>query len=87
MQIATTGDIGHWLAMTGFWARSTAQVRRADRNIRPYEVRGREYDRVASRKGCPYGGQRESLFFGGKNSKNRTFVFNFLFTYLIIVVQ
>ena len=63
MRIATTGDIGHWLAMTGFWARSTAQVRRADRNIRPYEVRGREYDRVGSRKGCPYGGQGESLLF------------------------
>ena len=63
MRIATTGDIGHWLAMKGFWARSTAQVRRADRDIRPYEVRGREYDRVGGREGCPYGGQRESLLF------------------------
>ena len=63
MRIATTGDIGHWLAMKGFWARSTAQVRRADRNIRPYEVRGEEYDRVASREAAPYEGQRESLLF------------------------
>ena len=63
MRIATTGGIGHWLAMTGFWARSTAQVRRADRDIRPYEVRGREYDRVVVREADPYEGQRESLFF------------------------
>ena len=55
MRIATTGDIGHWLAMTGFWARSTAQVRRADRDIRPYEVRGEEYDRVVVREADPYG--------------------------------
>ena len=74
--------------MTGFWARSTTQVRRADRDIRPYEVRGEEYDRVGGREADPYGGQGESLFFlEGKNSKNRTFVFNFLFTYYIIVVQ
>jgi len=63
MRIATTGDIGHWLAMTGFWARSTAQVRRADRNIRPYEVRGREYDGVGGREADPYGGQGEFLLF------------------------
>ena len=87
MRIATTGDIGHWLAMTGFWARSTAQVRRVDRNIRPYEVRGREYDRVGGREGCPTEAGGVPVFLEGKNSKNRTFVFNFLFTYYIIVVQ
>lgn len=64
-----------------------ARVRRADRDIRPYEVRGREYDGVGGRKGRPCGGQGGSYFLEGKNSKNRTFVFNFLFTYLIIVVQ
>ena len=66
MRIATTGDIGHWLAMTGFWARSTAQVRRADRDIRPYEVRGEEYDRVVVREAAPTEGRGSPCFFIGK---------------------
>ena len=82
-----TSDICHWLAMTDFLARSTVQVQRVDRDSRPYEVRGKEYDRAGGRKDRPYGGQGEFLLFGGNNSKSRTFVLNFLFTYFIIVVQ
>ena len=84
MRIATTGDIGHWLAMTGFWARSTAQVRRADRDIRPYEVRGKEYDRVGGREGCPYGGQRESLFCWREKTLKTEHLFSI--SYLLILL-
>ena len=42
------------------------RARRADRDIRPYEVRGEEYDRVVVREAAPTEGRGSPCFFIGK---------------------